>query len=297
MGPVATPDGKESVLQTEVLPLRRVLLRHARDAFGSQETVRAEWEGLNYLSQPDFDAACWEYDQFAELLGGFGVSVEWVNGSDLGLDSMYVRDASIVSDQGAILCTMGKGARSLEPSAQGRVFESLGVPVHGRIGASGTVEGGDVTWLDDRTLVVGRGYRTNEGGIGQLRRLLPDVDVMCVPLPHFRGPSDVFHLMSMLSPLDDDLLLVYAPLMPVPFREMLLERGFRLIEVPEVEFDSQGCNVLAVAPRVVVALDGNPETRRRMEAAGVEVHTYVGHEISLKGSGGPTCLTRPLERS
>jgi N-dimethylarginine dimethylaminohydrolase len=127
--------------------------------------------------------------------------------------------------------------------------------------------------------------------------LLPDVDILSVPLPHFRGPDDVFHLMSMLSPLDDDLLLVYSPLMPVSFRSLLLERGFSLIEVPEAEFASQGCNVLAIAPRVAVALDGSPETRRRMEAAGVEVHTYVGHEISVKGCGGPTCLTRPLERS
>ena len=120
---------------------------------------------------------------------------------------------------------------------------------------------------------------------------------MPVSLPHFRGPSDVFHLMSILSPLDEDLLLVYSPLMPVSFRELLIDRGYRLVEVPEEEFDSQGCNVLAVAPSVAVALEGNPETCRRMQAAGVEVHSFSGREISLKGCGGPTCLTRPLERS
>jgi N-dimethylarginine dimethylaminohydrolase len=285
-----------SLLQTEVGTLERVLLRHARDAFGSTELVKAQWRKLNYLSQPRFDEACREYDQFAELLERLGVSIEWMEGGDLGLDSVYVRDASIISDGGIILCAMGKGARSLEPYAQGRVFERLGVPVHGKIEQTGTIEGGDVTWLDYRTLAVGRGYRTNENGIGQLSKLLPDVDILSVSLPHFRGPDDVFHLMSMLSPLDDDLLLVYSPLMPVPFRSLLLERGFSLIEVPEEEFASQGCNVLTVAPRLAIALDGNPETRRRMEAAGVEVHTYVGHEISVKGCGGPTCLTRPLER-
>jgi N-dimethylarginine dimethylaminohydrolase len=153
-----------------------------------------------------------------------------------------------------------------------------------------------VTWLDPDTLAVGRGYRTSEAAIARLAELLPDVDVVRVALPHWRGPGDVFHLMSMLSPLAEDLALVYAPLLPVPFREVLLDRGIRLVEVPHEEFETQGCNVLAVAPRVAVALDGNPETRRRMEAAGVEVHVYQGREISVKGCGGPTCLTRPLER-
>ena len=153
-----------------------------------------------------------------------------------------------------------------------------------------------MTWLDRRTLAVGRGYRTSAGAIERVASLLPDVDVLEVPLPHWRGPSDVFHLMSMLSPLAEDLLLVYSPLLPVPFREELLARGFELVEVPDEEFDSQGCNVLAVAPRVAVALEGNPESRRRMEAAGVEVHVFTGREISLPGCGGPTCLTRPLER-
>ena len=293
---IDTTPGSGSTAQCEVRPLRRVLLKHARDAFGSREAIRDEWRALNYLSEPDFDAACQEYDTFAALLEEFGVSVEWMTGNDVGLDSMYVRDASIVSDRGVILCAMGKEARSREPAAQGETFDALGLRGAGRIEVPGTVEGGDVAWLDGQTLVVGRGYRTNEDGIDQLRRLLPGVDVVRVPMPHFRGPGVVLHLMSILSPLDDDLLLVYSPLMSVPFRELLVERGFELVEVPEAEFDSQGCNVLAVAPRVAIALDGNPETRRRMEAAGVEVHSFAGREISVKGCGGPTCLTRPLER-
>lgn len=283
-------------IQTEVAPLRRVLLRHARDAFVSPDRIAAQWKPLHYTHAPDFDAACREYDAFATLLERLGAEVEWMAGGDLGLDSMYVRDATIVSDSGVVLCTMGKDARSAEPDAQARALQRIGVQVAGRVGAPATIEGGDVAWLDSSTVAVGRGYRTNAAGVSGLRSLLPGIDVISVPLPHFRGPADVFHLMSMLSPLDRDLLLVYSPLMPVPFRELLLERGFELVDVPDAEFDSQGCNVLAVAPRVAVALDGNPETRRRLEAAGVEVHTYVGREISLKGCGGPTCLTRPLER-
>jgi N-dimethylarginine dimethylaminohydrolase len=282
--------------QSDVRPLRRVLLRHAKDAFVSRDRVAEQWRELNYTAEPDFDEACREYDTFASLLEELGTSVDWLSGGDLGLDSMYVRDASIVVDAGVVLCRMGKGARRHEPAAQGAAFPGLGFGVLGEIEPPGSVEGGDTTWLDEGTLAVGRGYRTSDAGIDQLAALLPDVDVLRVPLPHWRGPGDVFHLMSVLSPLGSDLLLVYSPLLTVPFREELLARGFELVEVPDEEFESQGCNVLAVAPRVAVALEGNPETCRRMEKAGVEVHTFSGREISLKGCGGPTCLTRPLER-
>jgi len=224
--------------------------------------------------------------------------VVWAPAEDVGLDSIYVRDASVVCDRGAILCSMGKVARRMEPEALSRAYGALGVPLAGAIEGTGRVEGGDVAWVRPGTLAVGRGYRTNDEGIRQLSTLVDDVvdEVLVVPLPHWRGPGDVFHLMSIFSPLADDLALVYSPLMPVTFRDALLERGVDLVEVPEEEFDSMACNVLAVAPRVVVALEGNPETRRRLERGGVEVHTYAGVEISAKGWGGPTCLTRPLER-
>ena len=283
--------------QSDVAPLRRVLLKHARDAFQSAERIGQQWEQLHYLGAPDFDAACRESDAFAALLERLGAVVEWMPSEDVGMDSLYVRDASIVTDRGAIVCRMGKAARAGEPKRHGVAYGDLGVPVLGAIAGGGTVEGGDVTWLSPTCLAVGRGYRTNREGIAQLRALLPaEVELLEVPLPHWKGPDDVFHLMSMISPLADDLLLVYSPLLPVPFRELLLARGFDLVEVPDEEFDSMGCNVLAVAPRVAVAVSGNPETRRRMEAAGVEVHTYSGAEISQKGCGGPTCLTRTLER-
>ena len=282
--------------QSDVRPLRRVLLRHARDAFVSRDRVAEQWRDLNYTAEPDFDEACREYDAFASLLEEVGASIEWLSGGDLGMDSLYVRDASIVADNGVVLCRMGKDARALEPEAQGAVLNGLGVGVVGEIQSPGSVEGGDTTWLDERTLAVGRGYRTSQAGIDQLAEFLDDVEVLQVPLPHWRGPGDVFHLMSVISPLALDQLLVYSPLLPVPFREELLARGFELVEVPDEEFESQGCNVLAVAPGVAVALEGNPETCRRMEAAGIEVHTFSGREISLKGCGGPTCLTRPLER-
>jgi N-dimethylarginine dimethylaminohydrolase len=193
---------------------------------------------------------------------------------------------------------MGKPQRAGEPAMHEATLRALGCTIIGAIEAPGQLEGGDVIWLDERTVAVGRSYRTNDSGIAQLRALLGDSidELIIVPLPHWRGAGDVFHLMSIVSPVDRDLAVVYSPLMPIPFRERLLERGITLVEVPEEEFDTMGANVLAIAPRRCVMVAGNPITRARLEAAGAQVFEYEGSEISLKGGGGPTCLTRPLER-
>jgi len=288
----------DSTYQSDTAPLRRVLLRHARDAFVDAAAAAAQWRELGYLGPPDVDVACRESDAFAGLLQELGVDVTWAPPGDLGLDSIYVRDASVLCDGGVVLCSMGKRARRREPGALRGVYDALGVGLLGAVEGEGRLEGGDVAWVRPGTLAVGRGYRTNDEGIRQLRTLVGGSveEVLVVPLPHWKGPDDVFHLMSIFSPLADDLALVYSPLMPVTFRDALLRRGLALVEVPDEELESMACNVLAVRPRVVVALEGNRETRRRLEAAGVEVHTYAGREISVKGSGGPTCLTRPLER-
>jgi N-dimethylarginine dimethylaminohydrolase len=274
-----------------------VLLKHAREAFVSQDRIDAQWRDLGYTHRPEFNRACIESDGFAALLESLGVAVEWMPDHDAGMDSLYTRDASLVTDVGAITARMGKPARRSEPADHAAALAALGLSIAGRIDEPGTLEGGDVTWLSRDLVAVGRGYRTNRAGIDELGRLLGDgIELLEVPLPHWKGPDDVFHLMSVISPIDDDLALVYSPLLPVPFRETLLWRGFSLVEVPDDEFESLGGNVLAVAPRVAVAVEGNPETRRRLEAAGAEVHLYEGSEISLKGCGGPTCLTRTLER-
>jgi N-dimethylarginine dimethylaminohydrolase len=193
---------------------------------------------------------------------------------------------------------MGKPERGTEPAAQRRSFESWGVPVIGSIEGPGTIEGGDVFWLDEKTVVVGRGYRTNDEGIRQFAAILgPSIELIVVPLVHWRGVGDVFHLMSIISPVDRDLAVVYSPLMPVPFRETLLDRGVSFVEVPDAEFDSMGANVLALGPRDCVMVSGNPVTEARLRDACAKVATYDGKEISLKGGGGPTCLTRPLSRA
>ena len=285
--------------QSDVGKLKSVLLKHARDAFVGESVIEEQWRGLNYTGRPSFDRAVAEYDRFVDLLSGLGVAVHLLpEDKTVGLDSLYTRDASIVCDKGVVLCNMGKAARRTEPAAQESFFREMGMPICGAITGEGHVEGGDVVWIDDRTLAVGRGYRTNDEGIRQLRSLLSDCidELVVVPLPHYRGPGDVFHLMSIISPIDVDLALVYSPLMPVPFRELLLSRGFSLVEADASELDSKGCNVLAVAPRECVMVSGNPVTRQRLEDAGATVHEFIGEEICAKGCGGPTCLARTLKR-
>jgi N-dimethylarginine dimethylaminohydrolase len=285
--------------QSEVGAISRLLLKHARDAFGSAEAIAEQWKLLNFSAPPDFDKAIRQYDRFVALLAEEGASLDYVPASaGTGMDSIYTRDATITCDRGAILCRMGKANREHEPQSQEAALRATGYAIAGSITPPGRLEGGDVVWLDRRTIAVGRGYRTNDDGIAQLKRLLADSidELMVVPLPHWRGPADVFHLMSIVSPVDRDLAVVYAPLMPVTFRESLLERGIALVEVPDEEFESMGANVLAIAPRRCIVLAGNPVTRARLEHAGARVTEYDGSEISLKGGGGPTCLTRPLTR-
>jgi N-dimethylarginine dimethylaminohydrolase len=286
--------------QSEVDTLRRLLLKHVRDAFLDQGTIDRQWRDLNFTAAPEWSRAVDQYDRFVELVSGTGATVDFLpRAAETGLDSVYVRDATVMTGRGAILSRMGKPQREGEPAAQEAAFRAVGIPVLGSIQPPGRLEGGDVVWLDARTVAVGRGYRTNAEGIQQLHDLLGDaVDaVIAVALPHWRGPADVFHLMSIISPVDADLAVVYSPLMSVPFRERLLERGTRLIEVPDDEFETMGANVLAIAPRRCVMVAGNPKTRAALERAGADVVEYDGSEISVKGGGGPTCLTRPVTRA
>jgi N-dimethylarginine dimethylaminohydrolase len=283
---------------SEYQTLRSVVVKHVRDGFVDDRTIAAQWKALNYTDAPSLPRAIEEHDRFVEILRSSGAEVHLLPRDDrTSLDSIYVRDASISFPGGLILCGMGKPQRAGEPDAHDRTLRALGVHVAGRIAPPGRLEGGDLIWLDDVTLAVGRGYRTNAEGIRQLRALVGDgVEVVEVPLPHWRGAGDVMHLMSLISPVDKDLAVVYSPLLPVPFREWLQDRGVRFVEAPSEEFDTMGTNVLALGPRRCLMLAGNPLTRRALERAGCEVLEYEGFEISVKGAGGPTCLTRPIVR-
>lgn len=272
-------------------PLRRILVRAPRRA------DVAGWRAYGWRAEPDFGRLQAEHEAFRALLAEAGAEVV-VGKTPLPScpDAIYVYDLALVDDRGAVLLRPGKERRRVEADAMAADLVEAGVPIAGRVEAPATVEGGDTLWLDETTLLVGRGYRTNDAGIETLRALLPGVDVVAFDLPHLSGRGEVLHLMSLISPLDADLAVVYLPLLPVRLVELLEERGVTFVEVPAEEFESMGSNVLALGPRFALALDGNPETRRRMEATGVDVRVYLGNELSRKGDGGPTCLTRPLLR-
>ena len=279
--------------------LSSLFIKKAAAAFIDDAHISKHWEALNYLGKPAMEKALTEYEAFEKILRDHGAAIHYFpEEGTVNMDSIYCRDASIATSKGMIICTMGKEGRKNEPAAQQKAFEAAGIPVLGVITAPGTIEGGDVAWLDEKTLAVGHTYRTNEEGIRQITAILKPlgVEVITVPMPHYRGPSDVFHLMSVLSPVDSNLAVVYSPLIPIVFRNELIARGFELVEVPESEFDSMGCNVLALAPRICLMVKGNPITKSRLEAAGCKVIEYEGAEISVKGGGGPTCLTRPVAR-
>ena len=285
---------------SEYLPLHSVMVKTVDKAFVSQDKIDQEWKGLNYLDAPDYEQALSEYRQFLGLLNESAGELRGFPAADgLSLDSLYCRDASIATDFGMIICRMGKEGRREEPAAQRAQYEKMGIPILGQIEAPGTLEGGDVAWLDLNTLAVGRTYRTNEAGIEQLKGMLEPsgIEVLVADLPHYKGEEDVFHLMSILSPVDERLAVVYSPLMPIAFRDELLKRGFELVEVPDEEFESMGCNVLAMGPGNCLMVEGNPVVQQRLIEAGCRVQLYKGRHISVLGGGGPTCLTRPLKRS
>jgi len=271
--------------------LRRVLVRRPLAADVDN------WRAYGWRGTPDFPAAQAEHEAFCALLEEAGAEVVVSEHDPGNPDAIYTYDPTLVGREGAVLLRPGKDGRTREPEATASVLEAAGVPVVGRIEQPATVEGGDTVWLDEQTLLVGIGYRTSPTAPAALHDAFPGVDVVLFDLPHWNGPDEVMHLMSFISPLDRDLALVYPRLAPTRLLWLLADRGIEVVEVPDDEFELMGANVLALGPRRALALEGNEETRARMERAGVDVVTYRGDEISRRGDGGPTCLTRPLLRT
>jgi dimethylargininase len=272
--------------------LRRVLVRPpALAGF-------ATWREYGWRAEPNVAGLVEEHEAFCTALAAGGAEVVVADTFvPTDPDAIYVFDPAIVSDRGAIVLRPGKDGRLVETEAIAADLEHAGVPIAARLEPPAAADGGDTIWLDESTLLAGRGYRTNDDGIHALRKALPGVDVLAFDLPHLHGSEVVLHLLSLLSPLDDDLVVAYPPLLPVRLVQLLQELEIRIVEVPDDEFETMGPNVLALAPRAALALEGNVETRKRLERAGVDVSVYRGDEISHKGDGGPTCLTRPLLRA
>ncbi len=275
-------------------PLKRVVVRRPTAAFAVDDI-----HAWNYVSRPDLEIAQKEHDYLVSLLEQDGVEVTY-HDADLPehADSIFVYDPVWVTDEGVIVLSLGKNLRRGEEEPLAACLESLGLPILGRLTGEARADGGDLLWLGPKTLVAGQGFRTNREGAEQLRDLLAPlgVEVLTAELPYFQGPNACLHLLSMISVVDHDLVVVYPPLFPVPLWKLLAERGFRKVEVPDTEFMSMAPNVLATAPGRCVMIEGNPITQDRLEKAGCSVRVYRGEELSLKAEGGPTCLTRPVYR-
>ena len=285
---------KEYGSQSMIAPLRKVLVKRPGGAFAGADPER--W---HYVARPDLDAARREHDAFVQILVEAGAEVFYHDESQPGrADAIYVYDPAIVTDQGTIVLRLGKELRRGEEEPMALRLEELGVPVLTTLHGEAVAEGGDLLWVDQHTLAAGLGFRTNAEGVRQLGEALEavGVSVMPVELPYSGGPDACLHLMSLISIVDEKLAAIYRPLLSVPFWQALSARGFRFVEVPPEEFETMGPNVLALAPGRCLMLEGNPITLQRLEAAGCEVQTYRGNEISLKAEGGPTCLTRPILR-
>ena len=280
--------------QDMVSPLRTVLLKRPDLAFGAADP--REW---HYVGRPDLALAQQEHDALADILRASGAEVVY---HDEYLpdhaDAIYAFDPSLVTDHGAIILSMGKEKRRGEEAAMARAYEKLGIPILAALYGDARAEGGDLLWVDHDTLAVGLGFRTNAEGLRQLREILADIGVKVIPveLPYYTGPEACLHLLSMISIIDYRVAVVHPPLMAVPFWQELRRRDFTLIEIPASEYGTMATNVLALAPRQCLMIEGNPLTKQLLEDAGCEVMTYLGNEISLKAEGGPTCLTRPVWR-
>jgi dimethylargininase len=280
--------------QSMVSPLRTVLVKRPEQAFAV--IGPRDW---HYTGRPDVTIAQQEHDALVALLRQGGAEVVYhVEPQPDHADAIFTFDPALVTDHGAIILSMGKPLRRGEEAAMARCFEQLGVPILFTLQSDARAEGGDLLWIDHDTLAVGLGFRTNTEGYHQLREVLSDIGVKVIPveLPYYNGPEACLHLLSLISIVDENTAVVFPPLMPVPFWQELQRRDFKLIIIPEQEFPTMGTNVLALAPRKCLMLEGNPVTKHLLEEAGCEVMTYKGQEISLKAEGGPTCLTRPILR-
>ena len=277
--------------QSMVLPLQHVLLKRPGPAFESAFDNPAH----GFLHEVNLPKAQREHDDFVALLESLGVTVHLLDAETDSPDLIYAYDPMLISGRGAIPLRSGKPNRVGEEDPMEAWANEAGIPTLGRIEAPGTVDGGDTFWLTPDIFCIGRSLRTNRSGAKQLANIVGG-RVEIFDVPYGNGPDECLHLLSVLSPVAEDAAAVFLPLMPAGLWELLVEQEIKMIPIPEEEFDSQGCNLLTIRPGVVVMVEGNPKTKAALEDAGIEVHTFSGNEICVNGSGGPTCLTRPVLR-
>lgn len=277
--------------QSMTAPLVDVLVKRPGPAFGAAFEDPAH----GFLRPVDLERARREHDAFVELLASLGPHVHVLDAETDSPDLVYQYDPLLVTDRGAVPLRSGKRNRRGEEAVVEAWLNARGVPTLGRIEAPATIDGGDCFWLRPDLLCIGRSLRTNDRGAHALAEIVGG-DVRIFDVPFWRGEAELVHLLSVISPIADDLAVVFPSLMPAGLHELTRELGIRLLAVPEEEYGTLGCNVLAVRPGVVIMATGNPVTEAALTGAGCEVHTYEAVEIGINGSGGPTCLTRPILR-
>ena len=286
-------------LNSNVSTLKTVLLKDPEAAFKSQKIIDLQWENLNFIEKPDYKKSIIQYEKFVDILNDNNVEILYIPEDEkTSLDSIYTHDPMFMTPNGAVIGNMGKKQREPETSMMKNYLAEIGIPIFGEIDNEGTLEGGDVIWVNDNTAAVGLTYRTNNKGINQLRKILSSisVDLICVDLPHWNGPVDVLHLMSLISPLKEDLFLIYEKLLPIGFLKLLNNLDIKTISIADEDYDTLGCNVLPLSTTKCLITNGNDRTIKIIENNGIEVIEFQASEICYKGSGGPTCLTRPIYR-
>ena len=286
-------------LNSNVKKLKNVILKHPKDAFKSQSNIDGQWQELNFIAKPDYKIALKQYDKLLNILDDNNVSMNFLpSDNETFLDSIYTHDPMFMTPDGAIIGNMGKQFRKKETDMIEEYLINNNIPILGKIKNNGTMEGGDVIWINKSTVAVGLTYRTNIEGINQLENILSKISITLikVDLPHWSGPSDVLHLMSLISPLKDKLFLIYEKLIPISFLNFLRSIDINFIHIEESEYETLACNVLPLSEYKCLIVKGNPKTRSIIEKSGIETLEIDASEICYKGSGGPTCITRPIHR-
>ena len=286
-------------LNSNVSTLKTVLLKNPQAAFKSQKTIDLQWQDLNFIDKPDFKKSVMQYENFIDILNDNNVEILYIPEDEItSLDSIYTHDPIFMTPNGAVIGNMGKTQRKPETIMMKNYLNEIGVPILGEIINDATLEGGDVIWIDEKTVTAGLTYRTNNKGIDQLRKILStiSIEVISVDLPHWNGPVDVLHLMSLISPLNENLFLIYKKLLPISLLKLLKKLDIKTISIADEDYDSLGCNVLPLSTTKCLITSGNDKTFKIIEENGIEVIEFQASEICYKGSGGPTCLTRPIYR-
>lgn len=286
-------------LNSNVKTLKNVILKKPKDAFKSQKFIDEYWESLNFISKPEYKKAIHQYDNLIKILNDNHVGINYLPSDDRTyLDSIYTHDPMFMTPEGAIIGNMGKELRKDETLMMEDYFIKNNLPILGKIKNTGTLEGGDVIWIDKSTVAVGLTYRTNAEGIKQLENILSKINVnlIKVDLPHWDGPNDVLHLMSLISPLQEKLFLIYEKLIPVGFLNFLKSKNIKFLNIDESEYNTLACNVLPLSENKCLIVSGNDKTRSIIDRTGIETIEFEASEICYKGSGGPTCITRPIHR-